>query len=357
MAFIIGCAVCASLFVGIMQLKPGKTQGILLLLPSVGLIAVAVGFLLRPEIDIQIYIAYGLIGLSAAFALWIVYEIIARRKDKSTTAYFGRLIKFAAMSAPLSLIVGIILTIAEVDDMNVLVCLSTAVFGGFALIVALNLILVSLCGFQSTMQSLKTANEPFKSKRLVFVRISLAKDVFMVLAKTAISVVAASFFMFANALYSAGLGVARFIAVKMHTQDRETQIKSYSKVGVVIFLASVSYVVYSVRWFWKSEMPTYDMIVGIAIACYTFFEFGLNIREAWRQRKSHALEAKALRAIGLSSTLLCFVLTQTALMSFANEGDSSLANALAGVVFGGSASLVGVYVMVRSRILRGHTHV
>jgi len=39
-------------------------------------------------------------------------------------------------------------------------------------------------------------------------------------------------------------------------------------------------------------------------------------------------------------------------MSFANEGDSSFANALAGVVFGTAAALVGVYVMIKSRILK-----
>lgn len=39
-------------------------------------------------------------------------------------------------------------------------------------------------------------------------------------------------------------------------------------------------------------------------------------------------------------------------MSFANESDSSFVNALAGVIFGGAAALVGVYVMIQSRILR-----
>lgn len=358
MAFIIECAVCTALFVGAMQLRPGKWQGFLTLIPSLGLIASAVGFLLRPEIDVTIYIKYALIAVSAAFVAWLVFKIVTLRGDKSITARFTRLISLGAMSAPFSLIVGMILTIAKMeDDVGTLVCLSTAAFGSAALIIAINLIIVSFCDYKSTIDSLKTINSLIKSKRLVFVRISMAKDVFMVLSKTVISIVALSFFMFANALYSAGLGVARYIALKMHTQSGEKQIQSYFRIGVVIFLASACYVIYSIRLFFKSSTTSFPMVVGIAIACYTFLEFGINIREVLRLRKSNALEAKALRAIGLSSTLLCFVLTQTALMSFANEGDSNFANALAGVVFGGAAALIGVYVMVRSRILRRHTHV
>jgi len=356
MVFIIECAVCAALFVGVMQLKPGKLQGFFALLPSMGLIASAVGFLLRPEIAVHIYAAYALIGVSAALVTWLVFKIITLRKDKSTAARFTRLIGMAAMSPPLSLIVGIILTIAEIeDDAATLICLSTAVFGGAALLIAVNLIIVSLCGFQSTSDSLRTIKGLAKSKRLVFVRISMAKDVLLVLSKTLISIAATSFFMFTNALYSMGLGIARFIALRMHTQSGDEQIKSYFRVGGVIFLASACYVIYSIRLFYKSSTSSFPMVVGIAIACYTFFEFGINIREAFRLRKSKALEAKALRAISLSSTLLCFVLTQTALMSFAHEGDPSHANALAGIFFGGIAALVGVYVMIRSRIFSGRT--
>lgn len=353
MVFIIECTVCAALFTGAAQLKPGKAQGFLIILPSLGLIASAVGFLLRSEIDIHIYIAYALIGLSAAFVAWLVFKIIMRRKDSTVDARFIRLISVATMSAPLSLIVGLILNIIEIeDDLGTLVCLSTAVFGGAALMIAVDLIVVSFCGFQSTRDSVKTIRNRVKEKKLVFVRISVVKDVFMVLSKTVISIAALSFFMFTNALYSAGLGVARYIAVKMHTQDGKKQIRSYFYVGGVIFFASACYVVYSIRLFHKSEIPSYDKIFGIVIACYTFFEFGINVREAIRLRKSNALETKALRAISLSSTLLCFVLTQTALMSFTHEGDSSFANALAGVVFGGAAALVGIYVMVRSKILQ-----
>lgn len=365
MIFVLECAVCTVLF-GILTLrlhyikkkddtaqrKSCKPFGFFLLLPSLGLIASAVGFIFRPEIDVHIYAAYTLIGLSAALVVWLVFKIIIQRKNKSITARFIRFISVAAISSPLSLMVGMILSIVEVeDDAASLVCLSAATFGAVALLIAINLILVTYCEYQSTKNSLKTINNFIKSKRLAIVRISVAKDIFLVVCKSVLSIVAKSFFMFANALYSAGLGVARFIAVRMHTQSGEEQINSYSHVGSVIFLASTCYVIYSIRLFFKSSTASFPQIVGIAIACYTFFEFFINIRETVKLRKSKALEAKALRAISLSSTLLCFVLTQTALMSLDPETDPSHANAIAGICFGSGAALVGVYVMVRSKLL------
>ena len=90
------------------------------------------------------------------------------------------------------------------------------------------------------------------------------------------------------------------------------------------------------------------MYIALVIALYTFVEFGINIKESIRLHKSKALEAKALQAVSFSSTLICFVLTQTAILSFAGEGDNSFVNALSGVVFGALASLVGLYVILDS---------
>lgn len=154
--------------------------------------------------------------------------------------------------------------------------------------------------------------------------------------------------MSANALYSSGMGVARFVAIKMHTHSREEQTQSYRYVGTIIAAASICYVLYSVRLFWGGSSGVYNMNIALVIALYTFVEFGINLKEALHLRKSKALQAKALRAISFAATLFCFVLTQTAFMSFASAGDNSFSNALSGVIFGGPAALIGLYVIFDS---------
>lgn len=357
--FEIICAVCAALFWLVqfrftallrrdedIQQKQCKPLGFFLLPPAVGIIAVGGLLLFRPFSIMPATIAYGTAAISVVLFASLLLHMITLRKNISLAGRFLRLTLGAAMSAPLSLALTLILFMTEPGEAAMLSCMSVGIFGVAALLIAVNIAMVSLCGYKSTRESIKTISALVRHKKLVFTRITMLKDAFLVASKTAISVISLSFFMFANALYSAGMGVARLFAVRMHNQDRVRQIKSYCYVGVIILAASICYVIYSARLFRGGKTETYSMYIALVIALYTFVEFGINVREAFRLRKSKALEAKALRAISLSSTLLCFVLTQTAIMSFAAEGDNSFTNALAGVVFGGLAALVGLYVIV-----------
>jgi len=359
--FEIICAVCAALFWLVqlrfttllkkdegIQKKQCKSLGFFLLLPSEGIIAAGVLLLFWPFSLMSTPITYGTAAISAALFIFLLFQMITLIKNTSPAGRLLRLTLGAAMSAPLSLSLTLVLYITTTDEAATLSCMSVGIFGTVALFIAVNIAMVSLCGYKSTRNSIKIISTLIKDRKLLFARITILRDAFLVTSKTAISVISFSFFMFANAMYSAGMGVARFYAVRMHAQGRARQIKSYRFVGVIISAASICYVIYSVRLFGGGKTESYPMYIALVIALYTFVEFGFNVREAFRLRKSKALEAKALRAISLSSTLLCFVLTQTAIMSFAAEGDNSFTNALAGVVFGGLATLVGLYIILDS---------
>lgn len=359
--FEIICAVCAALFWLVqlrltillkkdegIQKKQCKPLGFFLLPPAIGIITVGILLLFWPLTITPALMAYGTVAISAVWFTCLLLQMIALPKKASPAERFLRLTLGAAMSAPLSLALTLILEITKTEDAVTLSCMSVGIFGALALFIAVNIAMVSLCGYKSTRDSIKIVSALIRHRKLVFTRITILKDAFLVASKTAISIISLSFFMFANALYSAGMGITRFYAVRMHTQDRVQQIKSYRFVGFIISVASICYVIYSVRLFGGGKTETYSMHIALVIALYTFVEFGINVRDAFRLRKSKALEAKALRAISLSSTLLCFVLTQTAIMSFAAEGDNSFTNALSGVVFGGLAALVGLYIIVDS---------
>jgi len=355
------CAVCAApfwvaqlwLYSGLgkeesAQRKLCKPIGWFMLLPSLGMIAGGVRIVFLPYESTSPMLMYGTIALSAVLSAMIVVQIISQWKNTSLIHRFLRQTAFAALSAPLSIIVVLLLYLFPSEDAVTISCMTVEIFSGLALLLSLNMIMVSICGYKSTSDSIKTISDLMKSKKLVFTRLSIFKDIFLVAGKVIISIISVSFFMFTNALYSAGMGVARFVALKMYTQNKEKQIESYRLVGIIISISSICYVLYSVRLFFGGKTGSYDMIIALVIAMYTFVEFGVNIREAIRLRKSKVLEAKALRAISFSGTLLCFVLTQTAIMSFAAEGDNSFANALSGVVFGGLAALRGIFVIMDS---------
>ena len=317
------------------------------LLPPIAIIAAGVLLFFSPDFNTgnQSYLA---IFLSVVLLMCLILRFISIWKDSSLAGRLLRLTIAATMSAPLSLGITILLYLTTAEEAATLSCMTTIVFGGLSFLAMANIIMVSYCGYKGTIESVKTISKAIRERKLIFTRVSILKDTFLVAGKGLISIISASFFMFVNALYSAGMGIARFIAVRMHSQERNKQITSYRIVGIIISVSSICYVLYSVRLFFGGKTGDYDMYVALVIALYTFVEFGINIKEAIRLHKSKALEAKALRAISFSSTLICFVLTQTAIMSFAGEGDNSFTNALSGVVFGGLAALVGIYVILDS---------
>lgn len=359
--FIGACALCGFLFWLIQQYVLGginkedhtqrkhcRINGFLLLLPATGVILTGVSILFQYLGDIAPIPAYGVIALAAVCVAVIMLQIIWAWKDNSLPARFLRYTLVSSISVPFSLIVVLLLYVTKSDNAVTLSAMSTIIFGSIALLIALSMILVSFCGYKSTRDSIKSIQKRIKENKLHFTRASIVKDAFFVIGKTALSIISVSFFMFVNALYSGGMGVARYIAVKMHRQDRAKQIKSYRNVGIIISFASICYVLYSVRLLFGGTTGKYSMHIALIIALYTFVELGLNIRDSFRLRKSKALEAKALQAISFSSMLLGFVLTQTAIMSFAAPGDNSFANALSGIVFGGLSVILGLYIIVES---------
>jgi hypothetical protein len=77
-----------------------------------------------------------------------------------------------------------------------------------------------------------------------------------------------------------------------------------------------------------------------------------TIKDYIKARKSKNLISEEIKLIGLSSTLICLVLTQAAILSISNENDNTFTNRQAGIIFGCISALVGVYMMIRSKYLK-----
>ena len=357
--FLVGCLICtiSLCFIQIRlifisgkdeehQKQKCRSIGFILLFPALGMIANGIGLLFLPDYDIPILLHYGIIVILAVMLIGLSAHIFVFRKDSALAAKFLRFTDCAALSPPTALIVLMILNLSQSEDSLSIGCMTAVLFGVMSLSIAANMILTSYCGYISTRESIKIVSELMRSKKLLFFRAIVVKDGCLVAGKLLISIASLSFFMFVNTLYSVGMGVGRIIAVKMHERSIEEQLKDYRKVGGVILFSSVCYVLYSIRLFFGGKSPDFPMVIALVIALYTFIEFGVNIHQIFLSRKSKALDAKAIRALSFSSTLLCFVLTQTAIMSFAHDGDASFSNALSGVVFGGLAAMVGLYVIL-----------
>ncbi len=191
-----------------------------------------------------------------------------------------------------------------------------------------------------------------ENRTIIYTKISFRKDIVFVLGKVILGVISMSGFMFVNALYSAGMGIAKYNAVRVQDKGLREQIHSFFEIGAGIFGASLCYVIYSLRMFERGKSAKFNMIIALIIAAYTFTELFLIIRDYIKARKTGNMISEKIKLIGLSSTLICVVITQVAIMSISYEGDASFYNGLSGVIFGSLAALIGVYMMIRSISLK-----
>lgn len=354
--YLIGCSgliLCLGGFRLLAKKHHGPWCSVLLIFPAITLCALSTVPLfadLTPSSDaLQTAMVCALVGIQACLA---AAALFIQRKEKDVSSWMVRHFDAGLLCVQLPALVSQLLLLGEESEWAQMVCLAGCVMGGLLLLLGCNLLLCALCGYRSTRESIRLVRSGFQRRRRFFHFVSVGKDGFMVLVKLGMSFASASFFMFANALFSCGIGLARYAALKMQGQEAVTQLRLYRLVSVILSFSGLCYVGYSVRLFFGGSSGQYSEVMALAIAAYTFVEFGIQISELLKLRKIHDLEAEALRLVSLSGILISFVLTQTAIMSFSEQAEHNFSDGLAGVVFGGLVVLVGIIMFIRYKIYR-----
>lgn len=348
--YLIGCGGIL-LWLGIARLRVQKcvkpAHALLLVFPVAILCALSAAPLflnIQPGFSVlQTAVFCLLIGVQA---LMLLLCLIFRRKETDGSVWAARHFEISLLCTLLAALVSQLLLLGEPGEWAQMVCLTGCVMGGGILLLGCNLALCTLCKRQDTRESIQLVRQEFQRRRRIFHFVSVGKDGFMVLVKVGMSLISTSFFMFANALFSCGIGLARYTALKMPGKEPFEQRKLYRAVGAILCFSGLCYAGYSVRLFFGGSAGQYSEVMALAIAAYTFVEFGIQIYDLIKLRKHRDLEAKALRLVSLCGILVSFVLTQTAIMSFSEQAEHNFSDGLAGVAFGGLVMLVGVIMQL-----------
>lgn len=173
------------------------------------------------------------------------------------------------------------------------------------------------------------------------------------LGKLLIGITSLSLFTCVSACYTFGMVIAKGFAVAgMFTEKDETVQQKYCRLsGVILIVASVCYILYSLRLFLFPENTIFHEYVAMGIATITFAEIGLNISGVLRERKNHSLPGQSVKMINLAASLISLVLTQTAILSFASDQVDAhpAANGFIGILMGAAATAIGVLLVVKTR--------
>lgn len=169
--------------------------------------------------------------------------------------------------------------------------------------------------------------------------------------KLIMGILSLSIFTCASAFYTFGMVTAKCFAMAgiVNEENSKAQYRYYKTSGFILIAASVLYIVYSVRLFVHPVTNSYHEYVAMGIATFTFTELTLNIRGVIIERHNHSPLVHAIKMINLASSLICLVLTQSAILSFASDNKDILpsADGFMGILMGGAATFLGIIMIYR----------
>lgn len=187
------------------------------------------------------------------------------------------------------------------------------------------------------------------SRTLHLTGISGAGNLLLGLGKIASGILSLSVFVCVNGLYTLGMVLARYCALAgaVRTQDAKKQYGYYRRAGRILIAASLLYMLYS-GWSWfYPKVVSYHMYIALAIATFTFTEIGINLYGMLANRKNRTPLLHAIKTINLAASLVSLVVTQSAILAFADQGYNPAVNALMGMFSGTCAVLLGVFMLWR----------
>lgn len=182
-------------------------------------------------------------------------------------------------------------------------------------------------------------------------RLSMTVNFIWAGMKFIFGLVTVSYFFWISALYSLCVGFAKYTYFKGRANSNDDLNKEneyYARMAIILFIASIIYVIYMIRLFFYSYNFKYEMIPSIGIAAVSFAELGVAIFGLVKSNKKKDLLLSGFKSISLASALISIVLTQVAILSFADAADNSKYNAISGCIFGGLCILITLFMLHKS---------
>lgn len=200
------------------------------------------------------------------------------------------------------------------------------------------------------LRTIRSSYSSAESRSLYIAVASGAMNLVLGLGKIVSGILSLSMFTCVNGGYTLGMVFARGCALagSLYPNDQQKQYRYYRRAGVVLLAGSLLYLAYSGWFYFHPKYTAYPKSVALAIATFTFTEITLNVRGIliYRKKRTHLLHA--LKTINLATSLITLVLTQSAILSFAQGGYYNPAsNALLGLLTGTCAALLGIFMLWR----------
>ncbi|MFT4306075.1 MAG: hypothetical protein QM604_04200 [Microbacterium sp.] len=169
--------------------------------------------------------------------------------------------------------------------------------------------------------------------------------------KGSLMLVAPSLFILGNVVFTLGLAGAKTLIVVSDRQSRRGSMTAartaYRWGGGLLVVLAVAYIACCIPYLVGStSTDEYAYAIAIAIATVTFVELGFSVHGLFSSRRRGDLLMELNKFGNLAASLILLVLTQTALLSMAADGDHTFYNGVCGVIMGALVAIIGLYMLL-----------
>jgi hypothetical protein len=179
-------------------------------------------------------------------------------------------------------------------------------------------------------------------------KLSMPINAAIALGKIGVGVYSLSLFVCVSGFYNIGIGLAKHIMVKGHSEKE--QRRHYERVGWVMSASSVTYLIYCAHLAVSGEANVeYDLITSLAIATFTFTEIGFAVYGVLAVRKTKDLTLAAAKRINLVTALISIVLTESALLGMSEVENAARYCGWTGLIFGAVSAAIGLLMIIEVR--------
>ena len=186
---------------------------------------------------------------------------------------------------------------------------------------------------------MKKVIEKTKTK---FQKYSYLGNYFVFLFKMGLFFFTKSLTFMISSLYNLGIGLTR---KKIYSNKDK-----FLSVGIFLMMASMFFVFYSIWIVVSHKIVYYNLYTGLAIATVTFYDIVFSIYGIQKSIRNHHKKNNVLMLVNLATALISLELTQSALLSFTQNGvDHSLYNGIIGMIVGISAFLIGLWICLKDK--------
>ncbi len=196
-------------------------------------------------------------------------------------------------------------------------------------------------------------------RQIRFAACSAGFNILIAIAKLALGLFGASLLLCLYAFCNVGMATAKLAAVRSHRMYNKTHTSEeastdeeewlcYLNMGLITGGSSLVFLLYSVAVWYFDHAPTYSLNAALLIAAVSFTEIGVAVFGMFVAGKAKKPLVTAIKLTNLAFSLFTLALTQTALLSVADERDMSTYNGLIGVLLGGISLLIGLGMALRA---------